>query len=185
MNILSQVGDARAYLKQGKIIAYPTEAVYGLGCDPFNPTAVEALLALKKRPDGCGFILLIADWSQLAPLVSDVSEEALNAVRATWPGPVTWVFPKAAWIPAWLTGAHDGIAIRMSAHPVAHALCADGPVVSTSANIHCQKPAMDIHGLQLQFPAGLDAVLMGELGGQAKPSAIYDVRSGQSLREPL
>ena len=182
MKELLQVSDARAYLKQGKIIAYPTEAVYGLGCDPFNQKAVEALLALKQRPAGCGFILLIADWSQLASLVSDVSEAALNAVRATWPGPVTWVFPKSVLIPAWLTGAHDGIAIRMSAHPVAHALCVDGPVVSTSANIHGQKPAMDIHDLREQFPVGLDAALLGELGGERKPSGIYDVRSGACLR---
>ncbi len=185
MKVVSQISDGRADITQGKIIAYPTEAVYGLGCDPFNQQAVEALLALKQRPQSNGFILLIADWSQLTPLISAVSEKQLEAVRATWPGPVTWVFPKAPSMPAWLTGSHDGIAVRMSAHPVARALCAEGPVISTSANIHGQMPAMNIHALQSQFPVGIDAVLLGDLGGMAGPCGIYDVCSGACLRKPV
>ena len=182
MNIITQVGDAREFLKQGKIIAYPTEAVYGLGCDPFNQQAVEAVLALKRRAKSKGLILLIADWSQLTPLIAPISKALLEPVRETWPGPVTWVFPKADTIPVWLTGQHDSIAIRMSAHSIAHQLCVDGPVVSTSANINAQEPAIDLAGLRLQFPQGIDAVLSGELGGLIQPSSIFDVRTGMRLR---
>ena len=185
MKEMCQVDDALLYIRQGKIIAYPTEAVYGLGCDPFNQQAVKDLLALKQRPESNGFILLIANWSQLTPLISGISEHQLHAVRQTWPGPVTWVFPKASGIPAWLTGSHHGIAIRMSAHPVAHALCANGPVISTSANIHGQLPAMNINALQAQFPTALDAVVMGELGQMAGPCGIYDSCTGACLRKPI
>ena len=169
-------------LKQGKIIAYPTEAVYGLGCDPFNQHAVERLIALKQRAANKGFILLISDWTQLTPLVGTLSDVWLERVRQTWPGPVTWIFPKASGLPQELTGQHDGIAIRMSAHPIAHQLCSDGPVVSTSANVSGMPPITDPAELQLQFPQGIDAVLAGDLGGQRLPSAIFDVCSGEQLR---
>lgn len=169
-------------MKQGKILAYPTEAVYGLGCDPFNQCAVERLIALKQRDVGKGFILLIADWAQLTSLVGTLSDEWIARVQKTWPGPVTWVFPKAPGLPDWLTGVHDGVAIRMSAHPIAHQLCLDGTLVSTSANISGSPPAMDRSDLQLQFPQGIDAVFDGALGGALKPSSIFDVCSGRQLR---
>ena len=182
MKIINQVDEARQFLKQGKIIVYPTEAVYGLGCDPFNQQAVDRLLAVKQRSIEKGFIILIADWSQLFPLISSVSAVHLDAVRATWPGPVTWVFPKATAIPEWMTGHHHSIAIRMSAHPIAQQLCIDGPVISTSANVSGQAAAVDIAGVCTQFPHGIDAFLAGNLGGASQPSAIFDVLSGIRLR---
>lgn len=182
MKIIHKVSDAHDFLKNGKVIAYPTEAVYGLGCSAFDQEAVQAILALKQRPMHKGLILLIADWLQLTPLIAAVSPELMDPVRASWPGPVTWVFPKADNIPNWLSGEHDGIAIRMTAHPLARALCADGPVVSTSANINGQNPAMDLADLYLQFPRGIDAALIGDLGGLNQPSDIYDVRTGARLR---
>ena len=182
MNIIHDLGEARALLKKGSIIAYPTEAVYGLGCCAFKERSVEKILSLKQRAKSKGLILLIADWSQLMLLIAPMSDALLEPVRATWPGPVTWVFPKSSIVPDWVSGEHDGVAIRMSAHPVARALCADGPVVSTSANITGQDPAVDLPGLMRQFPEGIDAVLTGELGGLNQPSAIFDVRTGVRLR---
>ena len=182
MKIISQVGEARELLKKGSVIAYPTETVYGLGCSPFNQKAVEKTLALKQRAKNKGFILLIADWAQLESLIAPVSDALLETVRATWPGPVTWIFPKSSTIPDWLSGQHDGIAIRMSAHPIAHQLCLDGPVVSTSANISGHDPAVDLLGLREQFPQGIDAVLTGDLGGLNQPSAIFDLQTGTRLR---
>ena len=182
MKIISQVSEARELLNAGGVIAYPTEAVYGLGCSPFNRHAVEKIWALKQRDKSKGFILLIADWSQLTPLIAPISDVLLEAVQATWPGPVTWIFPKSALIPDWLCGQYEGIAIRMSAHPIAHELCIDGPVISTSANISGCAPVVDMQELHEQFPQGIDAVLTGDLGGLSKPSAIYDVLSGTRLR---
>lgn len=182
MNTVSQVDEARELLNNGRVIAYPTEAVYGLGCSPYNLHAVEKILALKQRAKSKGLILLIADWAQLTSLIAPVSDRLLDSVRATWPGPVTWVFPKSSSVSDWISGEHDGIAIRMSAHPIAHQLCVNEPVVSTSANITGLSPAKNIPELELQFPQGIDAVLAGELGGLSRPSAIYDVLTGARLR---
>ena len=182
MKLISTFDEARQFLRQGKIIAYPTEAIYGLGCDPFNKTAVEALLALKMRPVDKGLIILIADWAQLTSLISPVSEELLAPVRASWPGPVTWIFPKSSAIPDWLSGSHDTIAIRMSAHPIAHGLSIEGPVVSTSANISDHPTARNQAELSMQFPWGIGAFMQGGLGDAKQPSAIYDVLTGKRLR---
>ena len=182
MKIISQFDETRQLLADGKIIAYPTESVYGLGCDPFNQLAVKKIIALKQRPSSKGFIILIADWSQLTPLIGDVPEHRLDAVRATWPGPVTWIFPPAKIIPDWLSGQHNSIAIRMSAHPVARELCAMGPIISTSANISGDAPAIDVAEVCAQFPYGVDGLVAGELGGNNQLSAIYDVLNGRCLR---
>jgi len=182
MKIIYQVDEALPYLKMGCILAYPTEAVYGLGCDPFNEKAVNTLLKLKQRERGKGLILLISDWAQLELLKGTVPEDRLNAVRETWPGPITWIFPKSAMIPEWICGDHSSIAVRMSAHPMARALCKEGPIVSTSANIAGNPPAMDEASVHHAFPEGIDVVLSGPLGGNKQPSMIYDVLKGNRLR---
>lgn len=182
MNIINQPEEARRFLREGKIIAYPTEAVLGLGCDPLNETAVLKLLALKQRDVNKGLILLIHEWSQLSPLIEEVPDELLEKVRKTWPGAVTWLFPKSCLIPSWLSGHHPSIAIRMTAHPVAHELCREGPIVSTSANRSGLRPACDEQSLREQFPTGIDVLLSGALGGANKPSEIYDVMSDKQLR---
>ncbi len=183
MKIIQNIDEASQLLKQGKIIAYPTEAVYGLGCDPFNQNAVEQLLALKQREVSKGLIVLISDWLQLTALISPVSELSLEPVHQTWPGPVTWIFPKSVTLPSWVCGAHSTIAIRMTAHPIAKALCvAAGPIISTSANLTGHEPAIDRASLIAEFPCGVDAMLSGALGGHSKPSAIYDVLSGKRWR---
>lgn len=182
MNPLVSLNDARRLLLDGGVLAYPTEAVYGLGCDPFNQQAVERILALKQRSVDQGLIVLIHDWAQLDSLIVSVPKARFTAVQATWPGPTTWVFPKAKLIPHWLSGAHDTLAIRMSAHPVARALCRHAPLVSTSANMTGREPARDYQTLLTQFPEGLDGIVAGELGSSALPSAIIDALSGQRIR---
>ena len=182
MKIISQIEEARELLNEGKIIAYPTEGVYGLGCDPYNQAAVEKLLALKQRPASKGLIILIAEWSQLAPLINSVPDDRLEIVRSSWPGPVTWIFPKATTTPNWLTGQHPSVAVRMTAHAVARALCVDGPIISTSANLSGREPAMDMAGICSQFPYGIDGFLLGALGGLNQPSPIYDALDGTRWR---
>ncbi len=166
----------------GQVLAYPTEAVYGLGCDPFNQQAVARILSLKGRKVSKGLIVLIAEWPQLFALVGDFPLRKLESVTETWPGPTTWIFPKSASIPPWLCGDNNNIAIRMTAHPVARQLCEIGPVVSTSANPQGQEPARSLSALEQLFPEGLDGVVVGELGKESQPSAIYDVLTGKRLR---
>lgn len=176
------VEEARPLLQHGGIIAYPTEAVYGLGCDPFNRQSVEEIQTLKGRDAEKGFILLIADWPQLFPLINPITEEQLARVRQTWPGFVTWVFPKAPTLPEWITGGRDSIAIRMSTHPIARALSTFQPILSTSANLSGEAPACSEEALLKQFPTGIDALISGQLGRMSKPSPIYAIQDGRQLR---
>jgi L-threonylcarbamoyladenylate synthase len=180
MRCIQTVDEARVLLDKGEVIAYPTEAVYGLGCDPFNKAAVEQILYLKQRSREQGLIVLIADWAQLWPLIADVPEIRLDAVKRTWPGAVTWVFPKSEQVPSWLTGKHESIAIRMTAHPVARALCQEGPIISTSANISGTQPLRDMQAVSDMFP-DVD-ILVGNLGSNVAPSALYHVLEGTQLR---
>jgi L-threonylcarbamoyladenylate synthase len=152
-------------LRMGGVIAYPTEAVWGLGCEPMNERAVERILALKRRDWRKGLILIAGDFAQLEPYVRLPSRNAMKRAQATWPGPATWVFPAAPEAPLWVTGDHDSIAVRVTAHPVAVALCAayGGAIISTSANRSGQEPARSASELRRQFPTGIDYLVPGAL----------------------
>lgn len=175
---------AVAALRAGGVVAYPTEAVYGLGCDPRDAAALERILALKGRPDSLGLILIASEFSQLAPFLAPLPPELEARATATWPGPVTWIWPCVPGLPAVLTGGRDTLAARVTAHAGAAALCHafGGAVVSTSANRHGEPPARDAAAVRAAFPVGLDAVIDGPCGGHARPTEIRDVRTGAVLR---
>ncbi len=166
----------------GDVIAYPTEAVYGLGCDPLNENAVLRLLALKQRPVEKGLILIASEFRQVEPFL-DYDQQILDRVLPTWPGAVTWIIPVQAWVPKWLTGAHQSLAVRVTDHPLAKALCEQlhSPLVSTSANPSNKKPARNALQVQ-QYFAGQVRVVNGATGGNKNTSAIYDARTGKCLR---
>ncbi len=173
---------ARA-VRRGGVIAYPTEAVYGLGCDPRDPVAVLDLLALKSRPVQKGLILIAADFAQLRPFVQEAAVERMAEVLASWPGPHTWLLPARAQTPEWLTGEHPNLAVRVTAHPVARALCRIvGPLVSTSANPSGRQPARDPLTVRRDFGDALDLVVTGPVDRTRGPSAIRDAASGRLLR---
>ena len=174
-------------LRLGGVIACPTEAVWGLGCDPFDEAAVMRLLAIKQREVGKGLLLVAADVAQLDGLVDwdALPAGSREAVLASWPGPHTWVLPATARVPRWITGDHDGVAARVSAHPGVVALCRafGGPLVSTSANAAGEPPARSEAELTPALRAAVDAVLPGATGGLARPTPIRDARSGTALRD--
>ena len=173
---------AAAALHAGAVIAYPTEAVWGLGCDPGNAAAVMRLLELKGRPVDKGLILIAADAAQLRPFLA--SGPLPEAVADSWPGPSTWLLPAAASTPQWLTGRHDTLAVRVTAHPLAAALCRafGGPLVSTSANRAGRPPAKSALAVRRDLGDGIDLLVNGPLGGLERPTAIRDSRSGDYLR---
>lgn len=170
-------------LQNGGIIAYPTEGVYGLGCDPFNHNAIMKLLHLKQRATDQGFILLISQWSQLQNLVdtSMLTEREYDIARKLWPG-VTLIFPRAAHLSPLLTGNHAGIAIRMTTHAIAARLCRDNPLISTSANISGMPVCQNPEEIAQTFPNGIVGCVQGALGDANGPSRIYDILSGKQLR---
>src|SRR5205823_6351152 len=158
-------------------IAYPTEAVWGLGCEPLNRQACERVLELKRRPRGKGFILIAAEFAHVQHFLAHIPRPRLQKAFATWPGPATWLLPAARWAPRHLTGGRDTLAVRVTAHPVARALCVayGGPIVSTSANVSRRSPARTALAVQRVFGAAIDYVLPGDTGGAKRPTPIRDL----------
>ncbi|MDB5987510.1 MAG: tRNA threonylcarbamoyladenosine biosynthesis protein RimN [Nevskia sp.] len=188
MALALQLRDAVAALRAGGVIAYPTEAVWGLGCEPTNRVAVQRILELKRRDWRKGLIVIGASFEQLEPYVQLPSNSALRRAQASWPGPATWVFPASDFAPDWISGAHelmgDSIAIRVTAHPVAAALCKayGGAIVSTSANRQSQEPARSATQVRMAFGRRIDALVPGALGDLSRPTPIRHVASGLILR---
>lgn len=180
------VAAAAAALRRGGVVAYPTEGVWGLGCDPHDAAAFAALFALKQRPPAQGVLLIGADFAQVEPWIDleRVPAAVLARVRASWPGPHTWIFPRATGVPAWVAGTHSGIALRVTAHAPAAALCRafGGAIVSTSANPHGKPPALDAATVAAYFPSGLAAIVDAPLGGRKRPTSIRDAMSGAVIR---
>lgn len=182
MNTSLTIQQAINNIKQGEIITYPTEAVFGLGCDPFNQQAIEKLLMLKQRDASKGLILLINNWQQLSALIAPIPSLIQNKLTDYWPGPTTLLLPKSPLIPEWIHGSHDKVAIRMINHPVTKALCQHAPLVSTSANLQGKPSAMSSHDINQQFPFGLAGIVQGELGKAGKPSRIIDIMNNKVIR---
>ncbi|GAA5648207.1 L-threonylcarbamoyladenylate synthase [Vibrio proteolyticus] len=174
-------------LRQGEVIAYPTEGVFGVGCDPDNPEAIAKLLKLKQRPVEKGLILIAASYDQLLPYIdeSQLTAEQLDKVHATWPGPVTWIMPCSDKVSNWVSGQFDSIAVRVTDHPLVQKMCdAFGkPLTSTSANLSGQPPCMTTEEVEQQLGEQLVAILHGETGGRDKPSEIRDAKTSQILRQ--
>ncbi|EPP6261637.1 L-threonylcarbamoyladenylate synthase type 1 TsaC [Cronobacter sakazakii] len=173
-------------LKKEQVIAYPTEAVFGVGCDPDSETAVKRLLELKQRPMEKGLILIAANFEQLKPYIDDaaLTPEQREAVFARWPGPVTFVFPAKPSTPRWLTGRFDSLAVRVTNHPQVITLCeAFGkPLVSTSANLSGLEPCRTAQEVLAQFGDDFP-VLHGATGGRQNPSEIRDALTGELFRQ--
>lgn len=175
---------AAKILRDGGVVAYPTEAVFGLGCLPQNYTAIERILNLKQRDPGMGFILVASDFEQLAGYVAPLRTADLKKLQATWPGPVTWVVPAAEDVPAWLTGGRNTIAVRVSAAASVKALCdaCDSALVSTSANISGRQPTRTALATRRRFGLDIDFVVPGSVAVDDAPTEIRDLASGKTIR---
>lgn len=172
--------------KAGGLIAYPTEAVFGVGCDPSNDQAVKNLLALKQRPVEKGLILLAGDYEQLKPYVDDaaLTQAQREQIFAQWPDGVTQVMPKNSSLSPLLSGQFDTIAVRVTSQPDVVALCqqTNQPIVSTSANLSGEEPAKTWQTLDPKLIEKLDYVVKGETLGFDKPSTIIDALTGETFR---
>lgn len=172
----------------GKVIIYPTESVFGLGCNPDNKEAIRTLLNIKKRSWKKGLILVAADYVQLLKYIDDTclnDNQKIKSIFSTWPGPVTWIFPARVSTPYWLTGVFSSIAVRVSHfEPIRHLCLSFGkPLVSTSANLSGFPPARTIKEIYNQFGM-LDIPIMNEyVLGLSNPSKIKDVITEKIIRE--
>lgn len=181
---IEEINAAAALVREGGVLAYPTEGVYGLGCDPDNRAAFEKIFAMKRRPPEQGVLLIAADFEQVHDWIGDAPEAAFARANAIWPGAHTLVFPRSPRVPEWIAGGHPGIALRVTAHTPSAALCRafGGPVVSTSANRHGEPPARSAADIRAIFGDEPDGVLDAPLGGLDKPTPITNAVSGAIIR---
>ncbi|WP_456377402.1 L-threonylcarbamoyladenylate synthase [Thiolapillus sp.] len=174
---------AAATLRKGGVLAWPTEAIYGIGCDPLNPHAVRRLLALKQRSLSKGLILTGASYEQLLPFIDPLPDALMQPVLQSWPGPHTWLLPAAPQTPFWVTGGSKLVAVRVTAHPLFHELCLafGGALTSTSANRSGHSPAGNALEVRLRCP-GTNAILHGQLGTLTRPTTIRNALTGEVIR---
>lgn len=178
------IARAARIVRSGGVIAYPTEAVFGLGCLPRDRRAIMRVLAIKQRSWRKGLILIGAELAQLERYVVLPPEPRRGEVLASWPGPHTWVLDARPDAPRWITGGRASVAVRVTAHPIAAALCraVGDALVSTSANVSRRPPHRRLLKLRRDLRAKVDCILAGPLGGLANPTAIRDGRDGRLLR---
>ena len=178
------ISEAIAELKNGNLIAYPTEAVYGFGADPDNSEAVTKLLQLKHRSYKKGLIIIAANYDQLLDYIEPLAPHLLTKIIATWPGPVTWLFPASRHVAEWLRGTSTKIAVRVTAHPIGKMLCEKfgKPIISTSANIQGNPPLRDYRSVMIKFGDSLGAVISDRCGPQTRPTEIRDAVTGEIIR---
>ena len=167
----------------GDVIAYPTEGVFGLGCNPNNEQAVAKLIDLKGRASEKGLIIIAASRQQLAPFTATVSDAIEQQLDASWPGPVTWILPAAETVPALVTGGRSTIAARVTAHRAAAKLCeaCGHALISTSANLSGQPPCVDADQVAATFN-NLGYLVDLPIGDLSGPTPIFDGVSGKQLR---
>jgi L-threonylcarbamoyladenylate synthase len=169
------------HLQQGRIVAFPTETYYGLGVDPRNDSAVEALFNLKKRPIDKPLLLLVKDTSQLSSLISSIPPEFKVLMNTYWPGPLTLIFPAHASINSKITAGTGTVGIRISPHKVAEHIVSKfgGAITATSANISGMPPASTALEVVKMFGDGIDYVFDGGGTTAGLCSTIIGVKESQ------
>lgn len=171
-------------IQHGGVIAYPTEAVYGLGCDPQNLPAVQRILDIKQRPAHKGLILIAADWAQVQSYLLPITPTIMARISAPTAHPTTWLLPVNPNVSPLIRGAHHTLAVRITQHPICQKLCTQlgHPLISTSANLSQHEPARSAAEVRAQFGSQLDAILDAPLGNASAPSEIRDALTGTIVR---
>lgn len=181
------INQAAVVLKQGGLVAYPTETYYGLAADPFNERALEKLFNIKKRPQLKPILLLISRRTQLDELVQSISKNHFLLMENFWPGPLTLVFNARNILSDLITGKTGTVGIRHSPHPVANSLLVSfgGPITSTSANISGMEPATSAEDVSSFFGTNVDVILDGGKtpGGKGSTLVGYESDTLKCIRE--
>ena len=182
-----QIDQAVAVLQQGGVIAYPTEAVYGLGCDPKDLSAVKKILELKQRQKEKGLILVAASFEQFKDYIQPLEKEIEEKLLASWKNQthaITWLVPVKKETSEYLKGQYDTLAVRVSHHPMVRKICEqfDGAIISTSANISTQEAARTAEQVKHIFTDKINFIVKGETDISAQPSEIRDALTDQIIR---
>ena len=180
---LQNINQAAEIVKNGGLIAYPTETVYGLGADPYNAEAIQKIFIAKGRAEDKGIILLIRGVDDLSRLVRTVSPTAQILIEAFWPGPLTLVFRANPDLSPALLGGRDTIALRHSSSSIATQLLTvlGGSLTSTSANRSAEPPARSASEVQNALGEHLDLILDGGPSDSTIPSTLVDVSTDRTI----
>jgi len=178
------IAKAAQCIGQGGIVGYPTEGVFGLGCDPQNDDALQRLINLKQRDSNKGLIIIAASRDQLEPFIISVEGSIEKKLEASWPGPVTWILQSSATASTLLTGNRDTVATRVTSHASAAELCirCEHAIVSTSANLSGQASCKDARAVADCFGEQIDYLLDLPVGDLNNPTPIFDGKTGKQLR---
>ncbi len=192
MCVFNTPNQASDWLKQGKLLAYPTESVWGLGCDAMNEYAVGQILQIKNRSIEKGLIVVTDSSERIEPLLKNLNPQQKQIIIDSWTKKnqannkqaITWLLPidnKQNFIPKWITGKHNSVAVRVIANPQIQQVCQSlvsetnpfGLLVSTSCNIANLSPAKNLQQAQNYFSTNKNvAYLRGETLSYALPSQI-------------
>ena len=169
-------------IRLGGVIAYPTDTIYGLGCDPYNQQAVELINAIKQRPLDKQFILLASDLDQLRPLLQLDDDQEKTIKQNT--EPTSWIVNANQKTPAWLVDKNNTITIRISKHANIERLCnaLGHAIISTSANMSGKKPARNTLDLHRYFHNCVDKILASGQNQMARPSKIIRLCVNKVIR---
>ena len=168
---------AVAFLKEGQVIAYPTETIYGLGADALNKKAVKKIYDLKSRDYGLPISILIADLSMLREVVSNVPDRAMPLIRKYWPGPLTILFPASDVIPKGFVTNTGKVGVRISSHPVASAVVGEfaKPITTTSANLSGFPPSLSVKHIKKYFGEKLPCIIDSGECDPSRGSTVVDI----------
>lgn len=204
--VTASSAQAAQWVQAGYLLAYPTESVWGIGCDPFDQAAVQQLLTIKSRSVDKGMIVVTDSVARIAPLLASLNPKQRQNIVNSWQLPTngdaqqahTWLLPLPEQlevpIPSWITGVHNSVAVRVIAHPLIKQLCAQivsvdnpyGCLVSTSCNPSGQRPALTLSQAQDYFVnsgfAREVVYLQGDTLGYQLPSQINDALTGHIIR---
>lgn len=176
------VAAASAVLQRGGVIVYPTETLYGLGCDALDPSAVKRVYELKGRDSRKPISILVHDMDLLRECVATLPDAAQRLAKEFWPGPLTMVLPASKKIPRHLTAGKRTVGIRIPGSPFCLALLQEfgGAVTATSANLSGGEEPTTLPELQALFADKVPLIVYGGHPDRRKPSTVVDVSSGRA-----
>jgi len=171
-----KIKHAASLLRQGELVAFPTETVYGLGASAFLPAAVAKIFVAKERPAGNPLLVHISDRGQIASLASEIPDDAVLLMDNFWPGPLSIILPARPEVPGVVTGGQPSVGLRMPDHPVALALIeAAGPIAAPSANLSSRPSPLTAEHVKSDLGGRIAAILDGGPTGLGVESTVIDL----------
>ena len=178
-----RLAQAATLLRAGELVAFPTDTVYGVGAIAWNREAVGKLYVAKLRVPDKAIPILLADPGDLAQVARDVSPAVYRLAERFWPGPLTIVMSRAAWVPDEVTSGGDSVAVRVPDHPLARALIrqAGAPLAVTSANLSGGPSPVTAHEVSAQLAGRIAMILDGGRCPGGAASTVVDLTGSSPI----